>query len=91
LIYCAEAADNSVAIDRLRLPRAAKVNASPRDDLFGGIVALEADGAAADDGWDNDLYRSAPPRAEWAQWTAIPYFLWNNRRLGPMAVWIPEE
>jgi DUF1680 family protein len=91
LIYCAEAADNSVAIDRLRLPRAAKVNASPRDDLFGGIVALEADGAAADDGWDNDLYRSAPPRAERAQWTAIPYFLWNNRRLGPMAVWIPEE
>jgi DUF1680 family protein len=91
LVYCAEAADNTVAVERLRLPRTANVTARQRPDLFGGIVTLETEGTAVDDAWRDDLYRNAPPKAEPATWTAIPYFLWNNRGPGAMAVWVPEQ
>lgn len=90
LIFCAEAADNSVPIERLRLPRGAPVRASERPDLFDGIVTLVADGRAVDGDWQDDLYRSEPPRSAPATWTALPYYLWNNRQAGAMAVWIPE-
>ena len=60
-------------------------------DLFDGIVTLVASGRAARvDDWDGQLYRPDPPLDEPAKWTAIPYFLWNNREPGSMVVWIPE-
>jgi len=91
LVYCAEQVDNPVAVPRLRLPRAARVATEQRTDLFDGVVTLVVDGRAAEDGRDGDLYRFAPPESQPATWTALPYYLWNNRAAGPMAVWIPED
>ena len=90
LVYCAEQVDNARPVPRLRLPRDAKVAAHPRRDLFDGIVTLVADGEAVSDDWRDDLYRSAPPAGARATVTALPYFLWNNREPGAMAIWIPE-
>ena len=91
-IYCAEQADNAVPVPRVRLPRNAAVEAVEKRDLFDGIVTLVASARAARaDDWDGHLYRPAPPLDDPAKWTAIPYFLWNNREPGSMAVWIPEE
>jgi DUF1680 family protein len=36
------------------------------------------------------LYSTAPPTAEAAKLTALPYFLWANREPGSMQVWIAE-
>jgi DUF1680 family protein len=91
LVYCAEQADNSTEVSRLRLPREASISAAQRGDLFDGIVTLVVRGAAVDDDWRDDLYRTDPPRTEATGWTAIPYYLWNNRALGAMAVWLPES
>ena len=93
LVYCAEQVDNpKVPVGRIRLPREAKVNARERADLFGGIVTLVAEGKAASAAdWKDALYRSESPTEDGAIWTAVPYYLWNNREPGTMLVWIPEN
>jgi hypothetical protein len=92
LVYCVEQVDNPKApVERIRLPRDAKVGARERRDLFDGIVVVAAEGrlaSAAD--WRDELYRTEPPSADAAKWTAVPYYLWNNREPGRMLVWIPE-
>jgi DUF1680 family protein len=92
LVYCAEQVDNpSVPVARVRLPRTAHVAATERRDLFDGIVTVTVDGKAiGSDGWADTLYRTEPPQAVAATWTAVPYYLWNNREPGKMLVWIPE-
>ncbi len=93
LVYCAEQVDNpAVPVDSIRLPRKAKLATRERTDLFGGIVTVTAEGmsAGADD-WKDDLYRSEPPAENPQSWTAVPYYLWNNREPGKMLVWIPED
>ncbi len=92
LVYCAEQVDNpGVPVSQIRLPRNAKVAAQERKDLFGGIMAITAEGTTttAED-WNGNLYRSEPPHEKPARWTAVPYYLWNNREPGRMLVWIPE-
>ena len=93
LVYCVEQIDNPKApVERIRLPRAAEIEAKDRSDLFGGIVSLLAKGQTARiDDWRDGLYRTEPPEEDPATWTAIPYYLWSNREPGRMLVWIPEE
>ena len=91
LVYCAEQVDNTTPVELIRLPREAIVAARQRADLFGGVVTVTAEGKAArTDDWDGDLYRGSPPQEKPATWTAVPYYLWNNRSPGKMLVWIPE-
>jgi DUF1680 family protein len=91
LVYCAEQVDNGqTPLDRVRLPRTAKVGTKDRADLFDGIVTIIADGTIAED-WGDDLYRSAPADGKPASVTAVPYYLWNNRQPGAMKVWMPEN
>ncbi|CAM3629479.1 glycoside hydrolase family 127 protein [Occultella aeris] len=49
-----------------------------RDDLFGGIPVITA---AARNLPDGDVGRLV----------AIPYFMWANREIGPMKVWLPID
>ena len=93
LVYCAEQVDNpSARVKDIRLPRNAALAACERKDLFDGIVTVVAEGKAVNsDGWNDDLYRTAPPEESPTRWTAVPYYLWNNREPGEMLVWIPED
>jgi DUF1680 family protein len=92
LVYCAEQVDNpAVPVDRIRLPRKAKLDTRERADLFDGIVTVTADGMAAADDWKDSLYRREPAAETPQSWTAVPYYLWNNREPGKMLVWIPED
>jgi DUF1680 family protein len=92
LVYCVEQTDNAkLPVEQIRLPRQAAVDARQRHDLFGGVVTLVAEGAAATAAdWDEALYRSLPPDETPATFVAAPYYLWNNREPGRMLVWIPE-
>ena len=92
-VYCAEAADNRAApVDRARLPRNAEVIAVDRPDLFDGVITLVGRGTAVGtEDWAGHLYRSKPAAEQPAEWTAVPYYLWNNRGPGKMVVWLPEE
>ena len=77
-------------MQRLRLPRSAQVQITPRDDLFDGIVTLSADAVAVDESDWSTLYRTTPSREGKGTLTALPYYLWANRGQGSMVVWIPE-
>jgi hypothetical protein len=92
LVYCIEEADNPGGpVQRLKLPRPARVKTERRGDLFDGIVTLTADAVRlADDGWQGTLYRHDPPAEKPATLTALPYYLWNNRGPGSMLVWLAE-
>jgi hypothetical protein len=62
-----------------------------RDDLFDGVVVLEAPVVRLAPGdAEGALYSTTPPKREAAPLTAIPYYLWANREPGSMLVWVPE-
>ncbi|KKB11692.1 hypothetical protein VE25_10970 [Devosia geojensis] len=92
LVYCLEQVDNPVPVPEIVLPRMAEIAARERQDLFDGITVLEAEGKTlAKDDWNGDLYRTSPPTPQPVTLTAVPYYIWANRELGPMAVWIREN
>ena len=89
LVYCCEEVDNPGAeVQRFLLPRNAPIAAKKSEKAF-GAVTLTAPALRLSAG-DGALYTSAPPRAEPAELTAVPYYLWNNRGAGSMLVWVPE-
>lgn len=92
LVYCIEQVDNpETPLPRLKLSRQAAIEPKTRDDLFDGIVVLEAEGSLLDTtDWQRDLYRTVAPKEQSATITAIPYYLWCNRGSNPMQVWIKE-
>jgi DUF1680 family protein len=93
LLYCIEETDNPGGpVQRLKLPRQSEVRVEQRNDLFDGVVTLTAEASRIrDDGWEGKLYRDEPPAEEPAKLTALPYYLWNNRERGSMAVWVVEK
>jgi DUF1680 family protein len=91
LIYCFETADNpGDCVENLVLPPGSRLGSVRRDDLFGGIVAITADGLVAHNDWGRGLYSPRLGNGKPAAVTAIPYYLWGNREAGKMLVWVPE-
>lgn len=100
LVYALEQADqegparvDDAAVD----PSAAPVPGAPIPALD-GAVPLHVSGSAVDvspaaAAWPYPVHGSAD--AEVARvphtWTAIPYFAWANRGVGPMRVWLPVQ
>jgi DUF1680 family protein len=90
LIYCVEEADNpGGAVQSLMLPREAPLGAEWRADLFDGVMTLAAPAKRLVRA-NGALYATAPPKAEDAPLTALPYHLWANREQGSMEVWVAE-
>jgi len=91
LVYCVEEADNPGGpVQSLLLPRAAPLAPERRPDLFGGAMTLVAPAKRLAHA-DGALYATAPPKAEDARLTALPYHLWANREPGSMEVWVAEQ
>ena len=90
IIYCLESTDNEVPLSRLVLPRKADLQAHYDEDVFGGAVTVGAD-ALDTSGWGNLLYRAQPPETYPATLKAIPYYLWCNRGVSTMRVWMHEQ
>jgi hypothetical protein len=92
LVYCLEQIDNSsFPVLLARLPSEAPIEDRRRDDLFGGIVSVVAEGRTAEAGDWQGLYQSRRATLAPAQLTAVPYYVWNNRGPNGMTVWIPES
>lgn len=77
LVYAIEQVDQmpGVTVDDVELLQGRQV-LEERAQLFGGIPALRLPARVGPAG---------PP----ATLTAIPYFMWANREVGPMRVWLP--
>jgi DUF1680 family protein len=93
LAYCLEGHDlpAGVGVAEVYLPPDAQFEPRRREELLGGVVALEGEAERfREDGWDGALYRELEPRVpERVQVRLIPYYAWANRGTSEMAVWLP--
>jgi DUF1680 family protein len=89
LIYCLEDADNGGEVHSLRLARTSPINEVDMDQMFGGIKVLKTEGYRMQT--IPNLYSHVRPESQLSTITAVPYYVWGNRGLGQMRVWIPEE
>jgi len=89
LVYCLEAADNDGAVLDLALPRHADLKPEWRPDLLGGVMTLHGKGLRREQCETEALYRPVDDETP-IDVTAIPYYAWEHREAGEMAVWIPE-
>lgn len=89
VVYCIEGVDNGEQIQALRLPRASEIlEERGTGDVLENVIVLKAKGIREQDG--EDLYAQKPPDQTEVELTAIPYYLWGNRGLSQMRVWIRE-
>lgn len=92
LVYCLEGIDNDRPLHHYRIDPESGVEASRRDDLFGGTIVLEGEATVPDlEEWDDELYLPAVETSRVSTaFTAIPYYQWDNREPGEMAVWLRQ-
>lgn len=92
LVYCFEQADHEQPLDWLALPHDTALSERLEPGLLGGVVTISAAGQAlADAGWEEALYRTAPPASQPSLLKAIPYYTWDQREPGRMRVWLREQ
>ncbi len=89
VVYCLEDADHGVPVDRIALPRGAKLEAKFEPSLLGGVTVIEGMGQGAGRPETMEELKSPKPRP--VKVRAIPYYAWDNRTPGRMVVWIPEK
>ena len=85
IVYCVEGVDHGGAVKQLVLPDNAELTPEHRDDLLGGVTVLRGQGLAATRKEDGSI--TTQP----AELTAIPYYAWSHRGVGPMEVWLPRS
>jgi DUF1680 family protein len=89
VVYCLESADNSVPINRVKLPQDSQLGAEFMPTLLGGVVVLKGPALYAESAdWGTSLYRTEPVHWNVCEITAIPYCTWDNREPGQMRVWL---
>jgi DUF1680 family protein len=86
VVYCVEGVDSDGRARSLALPKDARLTATFDKDLLGGVVKVQGEGLAVTGAGDEGKRKTAP-----AAFTAVPYAVWDNRKPGPLVVWLPES
>jgi hypothetical protein len=81
-VYAFESVDNDRYVRSLAIPPDAQLTAEHRPDLLGGVTVVKGTGLLRLPGTE------APKPFEF---TAVPYYAWDNRAPGFMQVWMPED
>jgi len=82
VVYCFEQADNPGGPDSFYLPAGAALTAEFRKDLLGGVTVVKAKARTVPSGGKKETDVDV---------LAIPYYAWDHRQAGPMAVWAIEN
>jgi DUF1680 family protein len=88
IVYCVEGADNPGPVDTLAVPVDAPLKATFEPNFLGGVVTLRGSGAQRHRFETQDGFA---PENRPVDVTAVPYYAWDNREAGTMAVWIRTE
>jgi len=93
LVYCAEAVDNDRPLHQYAVDAGGDVTVDHESDLLGGVTAIETDAVVPDtSGWDGQLYRpDEETDVESTALSTVPYYAWDNRDPGSMAVWLRSD
>ncbi|GHT14832.1 hypothetical protein AGMMS4956_13440 [Bacteroidia bacterium] len=84
LVYCAEWADNDFDIFAISLSRNPVLKAD-KTDLLGGVYQIKSDAQALS--YDNN----GRLQIKDVSLKLIPYYAWNHRGSGNMAVWLTQQ
>jgi hypothetical protein len=97
LVYAVEQIDQAdgVVVDDLGMDASSTGTAEHRPDLLGGVTTVRVQGRAGRHEaapWPYPGADEADPAAagDPVEVTAVPYFAWANRGVGPMRVWLPR-
>ena len=92
IVYCLEQCDHTAPVRSIVLPDDAELMARFDEELVSRAVVIEGGGLApSKEEPDGPLYRPASERKyDSVDVKAIPYFMWDNRGPGAMAVWLPQ-
>ncbi|MDF2802749.1 MAG: glycoside hydrolase family protein [Anaerocolumna sp.] len=92
LIYCCEGVDNQEDILSLRVKKDSTDNAvlltEIREGVLAGIIELTVEGYKLLQ--EDNPYSTKRPKAVPCEIKAVPYYVWGNRGLNQMRVWMPE-
>lgn len=89
MVYCFEGVDNGPQLQALILPRDSEIEvAQETEGVLEGTVILTMKALREED--SDELYASRAPERKPVTMKAVPYYLWGNRGLGQMRVWIRE-
>lgn len=92
LVYCLEEVDNGTPLASVSITAAHKLEANYEAGLLGGAIVVEAEGLADESAsWSEETpYRPLTQQkaSERVKLKAVPYYLWGNRGVGEMTVWI---
>lgn len=87
IVFCLEEIDNGEKLHSLQLSDQAEIQVCVEEDaVLGKHPVLRMKGYRESTG--RQLYSSQIPQKVEAELKAIPYYLWGNRGLGEMRVWI---
>jgi DUF1680 family protein len=100
IVYCLEEQDQTdMCLLDVSVDPSGEVTSRWHDDLLGGVLTLELEGFVLDgSNWSKgeNLYRQIESRTSShlsgrkVTLTAVPYYIWGNRGLKSMRVWIPR-
>src|SRR5437762_7356556 len=82
IVYCLEGVDNPGALKSLVLPKDAPLTAEHRPGLLGGVTVVK--------GKAKSVVDDDPSHDKDIEFTAVPYYAWDNRSPGQMIVWLAE-
>jgi hypothetical protein len=85
IVYAFEGVDNDGSVFDAVLPAAAKIKPVHRADFLGGLTVLNLTKA------QRVTRKASGELTTTVKLTAIPYAVWANRGLSPMAVWLARE
>src|SRR5262249_39569466 len=85
VVFCLEGVDNSGQVRNLTLPKSAGFTDSFEKDLLGGVTVVRGDALSVSR--DEQGKIATKPM----KFQAVPYCTWDNRKPGPMVVWLPES
>ncbi len=89
LVYCFEGIDQPTQLQRIRIPRNSKIREMKGSgELFGHALLLKMEGVEITT--SDSLYSETPPEETTCEVIAIPYYLWANRGINQMRVWMQE-
>jgi hypothetical protein len=89
IVYCLEACDQEEPLASLYLPAQAELHARKDPKLLGGVMVVKGNAeVGAEQNWRKTLYQAVDAPKQ-TPIRAVPYYAWDNRKAGPMKVWLP--
>jgi DUF1680 family protein len=89
LVYCFEGIDNGGDVHSLRIAKNMNITAGKSIPELVDVKTLSVPGYRVIS--EPGLYSNNRPTVKPCMLTAVPYYMWGNRGMNQMRVWMPEE